>query len=78
MSTPFVPKHDFFCEETKSQYVQGMSYRVVQNRKGHDKLAERVKRWVAEGKVVLGGAAHGVSGTDERAPTILERIKSWL
>src|SRR5580765_8351081 len=62
METPaarsFTALEDFFAEETKSQYVKGLSYTAIA---GHA-VAEHVERWAGEGKVELGGAVAQLTG----------------
>ena len=59
----FTPKHDFWSEEMKSQYVAGLTYTI---RPGNAKLAEAVGQWIDQGKVIPGAAPAGlVSGKGE-------------
>lgn len=48
----FTALQDFFSDDTQSQYAKGLGY-TVQN----ERLGELVERWIAEGKVELGGGA---------------------
>jgi len=57
--TRFTAMQDFWSDETKSQYMKGLSYTVHD---GNDKLAALVQRWTKEGKVELGGPAATVKG----------------
>jgi hypothetical protein len=54
---PFTALKDFFSEETRSQYCAGLSYTART-----DKLLALVEKWVAEGKVKIGGPAAEVTG----------------
>lgn len=50
----FTALEDFFSPETKSQYVKGLSYTART-----PALAALVEKWLAEGKVAVGGAPAG-------------------
>lgn len=52
----------FFCEQMKSEYVPGQTYRV---RPGNDKLAALLKKWLDEKKAVIVGTNRArVAGQD--------------
>lgn len=70
----FVPLQDFFSEETKSQYCNGMFYSV---RPSNTKLAALVEKWLAEGKVRKATDVAVVKGSD-RKKSLWERIRAWL
>lgn len=53
----FTATQDFFSEETKSQYVEGLSYTVRD-----EKLAALAKQWLKEGKITLAEPAAKVEG----------------
>lgn len=55
----FTALQDFFSEETKSQYVKGLSYTA---RPQDEVLLSLVPKWVTEGRVQLGGPSAEVSG----------------
>lgn len=46
----FVALVDFHSEETRSQYVKGLSYKV---RPGNEKLRALAEQWQRDGKVVF-------------------------
>lgn len=49
---------DFFSEETKSQYLKGMSYK-------YPTIPGVLDKWLAEGKIELGGPQSKVMGAGE-------------
>lgn len=51
----FTPVKDFYSEETRSQYVTGLSY-FCKDDADHAKLKALLPKWVADGKVRLGPA----------------------
>lgn len=65
----FTALADFFSEETRSQYVKGLSYTAIA---GHA-VADHVMRWVGEGKVELGAAVAVIAGAGETAEAEGER-----
>lgn len=61
MATRFTALQDFACEELKSHYCKGLSY-TCRDGKAYDKLRALLPKWVAEGRVVLGGVGAEVTG----------------
>jgi len=61
MARRFTMLVGLFSEETRSEYIPGMSYDVDD---GNDKLNELVDQWIADGKAREGGAEAQVSGSD--------------
>jgi hypothetical protein len=57
MGMRFTALQDFHSDETRSDYVIGLSYTV-----DNEKLAALVERWLKEGKVELGGPAARLTG----------------
>jgi hypothetical protein len=55
----FTANADFHSDETHSDYVAGLSYTV---RAGNTKLLELMRKWLAEGKVTLGGVEAELTG----------------
>lgn len=55
----FTALKTFECPDMKSTYTAGMSYTI---RAGNDKLAEKVKCWLKDGKVMLGGVEAQITG----------------
>lgn len=49
----FTPNEDFLSDETKSQYLKGMTYTV---RPGNEALSKLVMKWIKDGKVSAGAA----------------------
>jgi len=60
MGRRFTVLDDFFADETKSQYVAGLSYEAEEG----SPLAELVDGWISEGKVREGGPISEVTGGD--------------
>lgn len=50
----FTALKDFWDEELKSQYCEGLSYTV---RPKDDLLRSKIQGWLDEGKIVLGDAS---------------------
>ncbi|MEO7157438.1 MAG: hypothetical protein ABI039_07760 [Vicinamibacterales bacterium] len=49
----FTARKDFWSEELRSQYCQGLSYRGE---------GLPIEQWLAEGKIVLGGTPSKIQG----------------
>jgi hypothetical protein len=55
----FTARKDFFSPETRSQYVNGLSYTA---RPDDRTLIGLLEKWLDEGKIELGGQISGVKG----------------
>ena len=60
----FTALKDFFSDATKSQYVAGLNYTAGPN---DNALLALIPVWVDEKKIVLGGPAAALSGTDQKS-----------
>jgi hypothetical protein len=59
----FTAIENFYSEETRSQYVAGLSY-IITTAAHDDKLAELVPKWIAQGLVREGGPEAKMSGSE--------------
>lgn len=58
--TRFTALHTFWCDETQSEYVAGLSYRVDSER-----LRMLALQWLEQGSVREGGGESTMTGTGE-------------
>jgi hypothetical protein len=71
----FTPTDTFFSNETKSQYVKGLSYRLEFT---NVKLKKLVDGWLKDGKVkIVEKSRSGISGSDKK-PSLLQSMKKWF
>jgi len=61
MGRRFTVLEGFFSDETRSEYVEGLSYEAQEG----DTVTDLIDGWIKEGKVREGGPEAQVTGSDE-------------